>query len=259
MILKPVEGFSEVDPLKLVNVPNEDTLTNELGNRIDSWKGFAVATLNLDHIVKLYRNKRYREAYISHTHVVADGNPVVWLCRLSGRSNITLVPGSELIEPLAELAIRKEAALAFLGSTERVLDSAAAKLKTKYRSMNIAACIAPPMDFDPEGEMADAMLDELAASGARICLLALGSPKQEILAARGILRHPHLGFVSIGAGLDFIAGQQIRAPILLRRFALEWFWRLATNPRRLFFRYLNCAAILPRLAINAWRSRTEYH
>ena len=57
----------------------------------------------------------------------------------------------------------------------------------------------------------------MAASGARICLLALGAPKQEILAARGFARHPQLGFLSIGAGLDFIAGHQTRAPVWVRK------------------------------------------
>jgi exopolysaccharide biosynthesis WecB/TagA/CpsF family protein len=99
------------------------------------------------------------------------------------------------------------------------------------------------------------MLDELAASGARVCFLALGAPKQEILAARGFARHPGLGFVSIGAGLDFIAGHQTRAPVWVRRIAAEWLWRMLGNPRRLARRYLECIAILPSLTRRAIASR----
>ena len=109
--------------------------------------------------------------------------------------------------------------------------------------------------FDPEGPAATACLDELAASGARLCLLALGAPKQEILAIRGAERLPGCGFVSVGAGLDFIAGHQSRAPVWVRRMALEWAWRLATNPRRLARRYLDCALVLPGLGVDALRER----
>ncbi|MEM7667689.1 MAG: WecB/TagA/CpsF family glycosyltransferase, partial [Pseudomonadota bacterium] len=66
---------------------------------------------------------------------------------------------------------------------------------------------------------------------------------------------PAVGFASIGAGLDFLAGTQVRAPAWVRKMALEWAWRLATNPGRMAKRYLDCALILPRLALTAFRQR----
>ena len=60
-----------------------------------------------------------------------------------------------------------------------------------------------------------------------MALLALGAPRQEIFAARCRELLPDIGFVSVGAGLDFIAGHQRRAPIWLQRLALEWLWRVA--------------------------------
>ncbi|MCX7644528.1 MAG: WecB/TagA/CpsF family glycosyltransferase [Rhodobacteraceae bacterium] len=221
--------------------------------RLDRGEGFAVATLNLDHIVKLRRDAVFRSAYAAQTHVVADGNPVVWLCRLAGRPEVALVPGSELIRPLAALAARKGVALALLGSTEPALRAAARQLEADHPGLAVAACLAPPMGFDPTGTAADALLDAVSASGARICLLALGAPKQEILAARGLARHLGLGFVSIGAGLDFIAGRQRRAPPWVRRIAMEWLWRMLSDPRRLARRYLDCALVLPGLVRAAYR------
>ena len=99
----------------------------------------------------------------------------------------------------------------------------------------------------------DEILAELAASGARLCFLALGAPKQEILAARGHGLLPQVGFVSIGAGLDFIAGAQVRAPVWVRRIAMEWAWRMLGNPRRLAKRYAQCALVLPGLMAQAKR------
>lgn len=235
------------EPLGLVNFPTEAALLADVEARLTAGQGFAIATLNLDHVVKMRRNPGFRRAYLAHSHVVADGNPIVWLSRLAGRGQVALVPGSELIEPVAALAARLGTPLAFLGSTETVLQAAAAQLKADHPGLQVAACLAPPYGFDPESAAADALLDQVAASGARICLLALGAPKQELLAARALARHPQLGFLSIGAGLDFIAGHQVRAPVWVRRLAMEWLWRMLSNPRRLARRYLDCALVLPSL------------
>ena len=244
-----------VDALSVVNFPTEAALLADVEKQLMAGKGFAIATLNLDHVVKMRRNPAFLRAYLAHTHVVADGNPIVWLSRLAGRSEVSLVPGSELIAPMAALAARLGTPIAFLGSTEPVLALAAERLTADYPGLQVAACLAPPYGFDPDGAAADALLDQVAASGARICLLALGAPKQELLAARGLARHPELGFLSIGAGLDFIAGHQTRAPVWVRKIAMEWLWRMLTNPRRLARRYLDCALVLPSLAGQALTAR----
>ncbi len=245
------------DPLALVNFPTEAALLADIEARLHAGQGFAIATLNLDHVVKMRRNPDFLRAYLAHSHVVADGNPIVWLSRLSGRPDVALVPGSELIDPVAGLAARLGAPLAFLGSTGPVLQAAATALEAEYPGLRVAARLAPPYGFDPESAAADAMLDEVAASGARICLLALGAPKQEVLAARGLARHPQLGFLSIGGGLDFIAGHQVRAPVWVRKIAMEWLWRMLSNPRRLARRYLDCALVLPSLTGTALSVRRK--
>jgi exopolysaccharide biosynthesis WecB/TagA/CpsF family protein len=230
----------------------QETLLADLRHRFRTGRGFALATLNLDHLVKLRRNPGFRAAYLAQTHVVADGNPVVWLHGLAGRK-VGLVPGSELISPLAALAALEGVTVGLLGSTDEVLALASARLLDDHPGLRVVARLAPPQGFEPGGAVADAMLEELAASGARLCFLALGAPKQEMLAARGFAAHPGIGFVSIGAGLDFIAGAQNRAPPWVRRIAMEWAWRMMLSPRRLARRYLDCALILPGLALAARR------
>lgn len=247
--------FGPAAELSLVNHPTEAALLADVEALLKAERGFAIATLNLDHVVKMRRNPGFLKAYQAHSHVVADGNPIVWLSRLAGRSEVALVPGSELIAPVAALAARLGTPLAFLGSTEAVLQAAAARLQADHPGLEVAACLSPPYGFDPESPAADALLDRVAASGARICLLALGAPKQEVLAARGLARHPQLGFLSIGAGLDFIAGHQVRAPVWVRKIAMEWLWRMLSNPRRLARRYLDCALVLPSLTGSALAAR----
>jgi len=238
-----------------VTTPRRADLLADLEARLNSGAGFSVATLNLDHVVKLGRDPAFRAAYLAQSHVVADGNPIVWLSHMAGHEAVELVPGSELIAPLADIAARTGAPVGLFGSRQEVLDLAAERLEADYPGLRVVARVAPPMGFDPASPEAGRMLAELAASGARLVFLALGAPKQELLAARGTQEHPDLGFVSIGAGLDFIAGAQVRAPLWVRRLALEWVWRMLGNPKRLARRYGECIALMPGLVAQARRER----
>lgn len=240
-----------------VTAPDQASLLADLKGRFEAGEGFSLATLNLDHVVKLSRNPLFRDAYAAHTHVTADGNPIVWLSRLA-RQEVTLVPGSELIEPLAALAAECRVPVALFGATQAALEKAAEALKSRHAGLEIALCRSPDMSFDPLGPAAAEDIDAIARSGARVCFLALGAPKQEIFAARAQGTLTSVGFVSIGAGLDFIAGAQQRAPVWVRRLSAEWLWRLAGNPRRLAARYAACFRILPQMTGRAWRIRRRH-
>ena len=237
-------------PLSLVSFSSRGALLQSVEDHMVARQGFAVATLNLDHVVKLRQDETFRQAYHQHSHVVADGNPIVWLRRLMGQP-VDLIPGSELVYPLAELAARLNLPVAMLGATEDTLNLAASQLEQTYPGLQVIAKISPAYGFDPEGPQADAALRQLANSGAALCFLALGAPKQEILAARATQLKTPCGFVSIGAGLDFIAGTQTRAPKWVQAIAMEWLWRMATNPKRLSRRYAGCALTLPGLVMSA--------
>ena len=237
-----------------VSVASQSALLADLGLRMASRQGYTVATLNLDHVVKLRSDAQFRQAYAAHSHVTADGNPIVWLSRLAG-DRVELVPGSDLIDPVAALAESNGVPVALFGATEAALSGAREVLVARYPRLEVVLTLAPPMGFDPVGAAADAAIAEIRASGARLCFLALGAPKQEIFAARAAAALPEAGFLSIGAGLDFLAGRQRRAPRLMRALALQWLWRVGSNPLRLARRYVACAAILPRLTFAAARAR----
>ena len=249
-------AFDDWDPtraLALVTTPSRAGLLAEVEARLVARQGFSVATLNLDHMVKLRCDAAFRAAYVRHSHVVADGNPVVWLSRQSGRP-VELVPGSELVQPLAAIAARHDVPVALMGSTEGALAAAADRLQAAHPGLRVVARIAPGFGFDPDGAEADACIDRLEASGARLCLIALGAPRQERFAVRAAARLGQTGFVSVGAGLDFIAGTQRRAPRWVRRISMEWAWRMLNDPVRLTRRYAACFAILPELTRAARRT-----
>lgn len=238
-----------------VTVPNQETLLSDLAARFEQNQGFSIATINLDHVVKLGRDPAFRTAYAAHSHITADGNPIVWLARLAGQSDVSLVPGSELIDPIAALAADRGIPVGLFGATEASLAAAAEALKEKHPGLEVAYIGAPPMGFDPDGPGADQAISDIGASGARVIFLALGAPKQERFAARAQQGLPEVGFLSIGAGLDFVSGAQTRAPAWVRAIAAEWLWRMMLSPGRLAGRYGACILALPGLTLRALAAR----
>ncbi|KPA21246.1 UDP-N-acetyl-D-mannosaminuronic acid transferase [Shimia sp. SK013] len=246
--------FHSIEGDVTVNQPDAAALQDAIAARFANGNGFALATINLDHLVQLRRDAKFAQAYLAQDFVVADGNPIVWLSRLSRRP-VDLMPGSELVVPLAQLAAKADVSVALIGSTAEALSGAARALEAQVKGLKVVCQIAPPMGFDPESDAAAEVLARVNASGAGLAFLALGAPKQEMLAACGRTLAPDVGFASIGAGLDFLAGTQTRAPKWVQAIAMEWLWRLLGNPARLVRRYARCVGILPALMRDAWAQR----
>jgi len=245
----------QIGPARVrVTCRDRATLMTEVGRRLGTGRGFTLATLNVDHLEKLRRDPAFARAYAAHDLVVADGNPVVWLAALSGE-RLELVPGSELVTPLVSAAAAQDLSVALIAGSQKAADLAAEALQRKMPGLQVALRTAPGFPFDPDGPEAEALIGRLRESGARLCLLGVGAPRQERFAARASAALPQVGFASVGAGLDFVAGLQRRAPKAFRRARMEWVWRALSSPRRLGPRYLKGAAILPGLALWAWRRK----
>jgi N-acetylglucosaminyldiphosphoundecaprenol N-acetyl-beta-D-mannosaminyltransferase len=241
---------------KVIAVTHKDRAALEaaVAEAFAARQGFALATINLDHLVKLRRDRHFRAAYAAQTMVVADGNPIVWLSRIARRP-VALVPGSDIVMPLARRAAVAGVRVALVGSSDAALKAAAGAMQQGVPGLQIALRIAPAYGFDPQGLVAEDILYRLRDADIGLCFIALGAPKQEHFAALGRQIAPGVGFASIGAGLDFLAGRQRRAPRWLRALALEWLWRALTSPRRMIPRYAACAAILPGQVLAALRLR----
>lgn len=234
-----------------INCPNPAQAIAETVWRAKQGEAFTLFTLNLDHLVKLRRNAAFRAAYASADIVTADGAPVAWLARMQAPS-VERTTGADLLVPLVEAAAREHLPVFMFGTSPDVMARAGRDLASRNDGqLDIAGTLAPSANFDPEGPEADAAIAQIRKSGARIALIALGAPKQEIFAERARKAGVGCGFVCVGAALDFIAGTQVRAPQLMRDNGLEWVWRLATNPRRLARRYAECAGLFLHLILVA--------
>ncbi len=168
--------------------------------------------------------------------VTPDGMPVVWALRLLGQPDQTRVCGPDLTLEVCRLASERSLLVGFYGAQEIVLQTLTARLQQQFPGLAIAYACSPPFRPLDEAEQA-ATLQEIRASGARILFVGLGCPRQEHWMAqhRGLLPAVMLG---VGAAFDFHAGAARRAPRWMQRSGLEWAFRFAMEPRRLWKRYL---------------------
>jgi N-acetylglucosaminyldiphosphoundecaprenol N-acetyl-beta-D-mannosaminyltransferase len=222
-------------------------------DRILSWcargeKGFVV-TPNLDHVLKLRRDADFRAAYEQARMVLPDGRPLIWLGNFGRADNpaLSLVTGADLIEPLCAEAARDGFSVFLFGSSHKVLERAAERLRTLNPNLIVAGLYSPPMGFQSSEIEKRRAVKAIAAASPDIVLVALGAPKQELWAAETINQLNARAILCIGAGLDFIAGEVSRAPVLFRRVGAEWLWRALSEPRRLGRRYLSVLVYLPLL------------
>jgi N-acetylglucosaminyldiphosphoundecaprenol N-acetyl-beta-D-mannosaminyltransferase len=167
---------------------------------------------------------------------LADGAPVAWFAGRAGTKLEQRPSGAELLLEVVRGGLAEGLRHFFYGSTPAVLAALTEELRARYPGVEIVGAHSPP--FGPvTSEQADEVVAQVDASGAHIVWVGLGTPKQDELVDR--LRGRTTGAcVPIGAAFDFVAGTQRRAPVWMRRLGLEWAHRLATEPRRLWRRYL---------------------
>jgi len=205
---------------------------------VDARAGGMVFTPNVDHVVLVERNPRFRDVYSRVSLSLVDGVPVLWAARLLGTPLPEKVSGSDLVVPLVERAAARGWRVFLLGGGPGVAELAAAKLKQLYPGLDVVGTAAPMIDMDGDPAPRRAIAEEIAATRPDLVLVAFGAPKQELFCdeLRDVLSPAVL--VCIGAGLDFVAGTIQRAPRWISRVGLEWAYRLAREPRRLAARYL---------------------
>jgi exopolysaccharide biosynthesis WecB/TagA/CpsF family protein len=231
-----------------INICTLDDAVACVRARLRARRGFNFATLNLDHLVKLRSDSIFGAVYERMNFVSADGAPVAALARKQ-TPFVRRATGADLLVPLCRMAAHDKIPVALFGSTPESLEAAADRLRALAPGLAVVYVASPAFGFDPFSSAADVAGAAIAASGARLCFVCLGAPKQELFADRVAQSHPEIGFVCVGAAADFQSGAQVRAPVFVQSLGMEWAWRLATQPRRMAGRYFQCAALLAKLRI----------
>lgn len=177
-----------------------------------------------------------RAAVAGADMVTPDGAPLVWMLRRTGHRSVERVDGPTLMLRICEAAAERGIGIYLYGSTPDTLERLQRSLAALLPGLRIAGAESPP--FRPlTAEEDDAAVERINGSGAQVVFVGLGAPRQEawMAAHRGRVGAVMLG---VGAAFDYHAGNLRRAPAWMQRAGLEWLYRLAQEPRRLWRRYL---------------------
>jgi N-acetylglucosaminyldiphosphoundecaprenol N-acetyl-beta-D-mannosaminyltransferase len=205
---------------------------------IKSGEGGTVFTPNVDHVVLVESDERFRKAYQQVSLSLVDGTPVLWAARLLGHPLPEKVSGSDLVVPLMERAAARGWRVFLLGGGPGSAETAAARLLEQFPGLKVVGIDAPRIDIGSPLDDRRAVAARVGEAKPDLVLVALGSPKQEIFCDETADVFKPAVLVGVGASLDFIAGVARRAPPWMSRAGLEWLYRLAHEPRRLAGRYL---------------------
>jgi N-acetylglucosaminyldiphosphoundecaprenol N-acetyl-beta-D-mannosaminyltransferase len=201
-------------------------------------RGGWVATPNIDHCRLVQRDEALRDLVADASLIVPDGMPLVWAARLRGDPIPERVTGASLIFSLTEAAARHGCSIYLLGGPPGIPQRAGEELRRQFPGLVVAGADAPPVGFDTDPQAIAAVYDRLAAAAPCIVYVGLGFPKQERLITSFAPSLPATWFIGCGAAIPFAAKALPRAPRWMQRVGLEWVFRLASEPRRLFKRYL---------------------
>jgi N-acetylglucosaminyldiphosphoundecaprenol N-acetyl-beta-D-mannosaminyltransferase len=194
------------------------------------------AAVNL--VMSAHEDERVRVAVLGATLVVPDGQPLVWALRALGQPHATRVYGPDLMLAFCEHAAANGTPIYLYGGrTPEALELLEARLSKRFPGLTIAGGYSPPFR-ELDASERERIAAEIDASGAAVVWVGVGQPKQErwMHEMRELLAAPLL--VGVGAAFDFHAGLVSQAPAWMQKRGLEWLYRLAREPRRLWRRYL---------------------
>jgi N-acetylglucosaminyldiphosphoundecaprenol N-acetyl-beta-D-mannosaminyltransferase len=193
-----------------------------------------VATVHM--VMEAFDDPEFRRLVNSAERVTPDGMPLVWALRAFGVPEASRVYGPSLTPEICARAEQRGVPVGFYGGSPEVIEVLRKRLLARFPRLQVPFAHSPP--FRPLTPREDRDLaDAIAASGVRILFVGLGCPKQErwMAAHRATLS---CAMVGVGAAFDFLAGAKAQAPLWLQDAGLEWLFRLAHEPRRLWRRYL---------------------
>lgn len=221
-------------------MPIDAITVDEAVARILGWaikrESRVVCICNVHSVVTARQQAGFFAAIQGADLATPDGAPVAWMLRRQGARGQQRVSGPDLMLAYCSAAAAAGESIFLLGSTQSTLDQLRPRLLARFPGLRIAGALSPPFRaLTTEDD--ERIADVIASSGASTVWVSLGCPKQELWMSRqrGRIVAPMIG---VGAAFDFHAGTVRRAPNWMRQSGLEWLHRLASEPRRLWKRYL---------------------
>jgi len=226
------------DKVVLFGVPIDNLTLGETLDRIEEMIRNGTThqhvVVNVDKIVKLQADPELRKAILSCDLINADGQPIIWASRFLQRPIKERVTGVDLFGSLVERCAQRGYRPYFLGARQEVVERVANVLKAKHPSLEMAGWRNGYWKPDEERDV----VADIRRTKPDILFVAMSSPKKELFLAawKQELSVPFV--MGVGGTFDVVAGRVKRAPRWMQTSGLEWLFRLAQEPRRMWRRYL---------------------
>jgi N-acetylglucosaminyldiphosphoundecaprenol N-acetyl-beta-D-mannosaminyltransferase len=228
-----------IKKINFLDIPLDALTMDETINKIDEAiflnKQVHHCVINAGKVVKIQSDKILKESVINSDIINADGMSIVWAARFLGYNIPERVAGIDLMENLIRLAHKKGYSCFFLGARKQVVEKIINVYSSKYSKKIIAGFRNGYFDEQDEREI----IKKIKESDANFLFVAITSPKKEIFLNKykNELKNINL-IMGVGGSFDVIAGTVKRAPKYIQDLGLEWFYRFAQEPKRMWKRYL---------------------
>ncbi len=219
-----------------VNAVTLEGAVAAIGDTIASREPDYVCVVPAHSVMDCVRDRSLAPVFNRAGMCTPDGMSIVWLLKLHGHRNVNRVYGPDLMLAVCERSVASGWRHFFLGGADGVAEQLAVRLENRHPGLAVAGTQSPP--FRPVSVAEDdEMVERINASRPDIVWVGLGSPKQERWMAehRGRISAPVM--VGVGAAFDFLSDHKAQAPRWMQRSGLEWLFRWAEEPVRLFPRY----------------------
>ena len=205
-----------------------------------------ITVVNPHSVMLCCRDEQMSRAVARSDMTLPDGTGIIWAANILGYKNCGRVTGPDLMLKLCDWGRQAGYRHYFYGGKNGVAELLAEKLSKMYPGLKIAGTYCPP--FRPlSDEENDAIIKKINAAQPDIVWVALGAPKQEKWMARHIAVIETKVMIGVGAAFDFHSGNIKWAPVAVRKLGLEWAWRLACEPKRMWRRNLDSPLFLAKV------------
>lgn len=220
-----------------VAVTTQQKVVQDVTGFIESGSSTYICVSNVHMCMETFDSESFRKVVNDADLVIADGRPIYWAQKLLGNKDAEQVRGQDITNALCQLSSDTGLRIGLYGgSSTEVLNKVVTKLSQQYPNIKIIYQYSPPFRVLTEEESSK-VINDINSAQVDVLFVGIGCPKQEIWMAqhRGKVNAVMLG---IGAAFDFIAGTKKHAPRWMQKMGLEWLFRLLSEPKRLWKRYL---------------------
>jgi N-acetylglucosaminyldiphosphoundecaprenol N-acetyl-beta-D-mannosaminyltransferase len=221
-----------------VDCVTERQVTAHVLSSIRAGVGGWIATPNVDHLRIISERPGLLQVVNEASLRVADGMPLLWASRLQGTPLPERITGAGLAVSLTAAAAKEGRSIFLLGGDAGDAEAASAVLKRLNPNLRIAGIICPPAGFEQDMLQMTEIGNALHSAKPDLVYSCFGFPKQELVITALRKRLPSAWFLGLGGSLAIVSGRTPRAPRWAQEIGMEWAWRLALEPRRLFHRYI---------------------